>query len=214
MVADELGAAWEAVAVEPAPLAGAYANPLADERGSGRTRYPDHRQLDLHPRLRAADARGGGDCASDARRRRRRPLERRPARMRDCRRLRHQRRPDAHVRRAGRGSGRPAPAGTAPLRQTAEGPADGPAAAATRRAGESGRKLALRRRRAAAEHAVRIGPDGAAGRAADGFRSSAIGRLPGVRHVSRERSLAGGGRRQLVGGGTGAAEPPMPAFRA
>ena len=33
IVADELGAAWETVAVEPAPLAGAYANPLAEDQG-------------------------------------------------------------------------------------------------------------------------------------------------------------------------------------
>ena len=33
IVADELGAAWETVAVEPAPLAAAYANPLAGEEG-------------------------------------------------------------------------------------------------------------------------------------------------------------------------------------
>ncbi|MBA3511961.1 molybdopterin cofactor-binding domain-containing protein, partial [Sphingomonas sp.] len=33
IVADELGAAWETVAVEPAPLAPAYANPLAAEEG-------------------------------------------------------------------------------------------------------------------------------------------------------------------------------------
>jgi len=33
IVADELGAAWESVAVEPAPLAKAYANPLAKEEG-------------------------------------------------------------------------------------------------------------------------------------------------------------------------------------
>ena len=33
IVADELGAAWETVAVEPAPLTGAYANPLAKEEG-------------------------------------------------------------------------------------------------------------------------------------------------------------------------------------
>ena len=33
IVADELGAAWETVAVEPAPLASVYANPLADEEG-------------------------------------------------------------------------------------------------------------------------------------------------------------------------------------
>jgi len=31
IVADELGAAWETIAVEPAPLAKAYANPLAKE---------------------------------------------------------------------------------------------------------------------------------------------------------------------------------------
>ena len=31
IVADELGAAWETIAVEPAPLAKAYANPLAEE---------------------------------------------------------------------------------------------------------------------------------------------------------------------------------------
>lgn len=33
IVADELGAAWEMVAVEPAPLDGAYANPLATSEG-------------------------------------------------------------------------------------------------------------------------------------------------------------------------------------
>ena len=33
IVADELGAAWETVGVEPAPLAKAYANPLASEEG-------------------------------------------------------------------------------------------------------------------------------------------------------------------------------------
>ena len=33
IVADELGAAWEAIAVEPAPLTKAYANPLAEEEG-------------------------------------------------------------------------------------------------------------------------------------------------------------------------------------
>jgi len=33
IVADELGAAWETVAVEPAPLTGAYSNPLAKEEG-------------------------------------------------------------------------------------------------------------------------------------------------------------------------------------
>jgi isoquinoline 1-oxidoreductase beta subunit len=33
IVADELGAAWESIAVEPAPLTKAYANPLAKEEG-------------------------------------------------------------------------------------------------------------------------------------------------------------------------------------
>jgi isoquinoline 1-oxidoreductase beta subunit len=33
IVADELGASWETIAVEPAPLAKAYANPLAEEEG-------------------------------------------------------------------------------------------------------------------------------------------------------------------------------------
>ena len=33
IVADELGAAWETVAIEPAPLVRAYANPLAEEEG-------------------------------------------------------------------------------------------------------------------------------------------------------------------------------------
>lgn len=33
IVADELGAAWDSIAVEPAPLAGVYANPLAGEEG-------------------------------------------------------------------------------------------------------------------------------------------------------------------------------------
>ena len=33
IVADELGAAWETIAVEPAPLTAAYANALAREQG-------------------------------------------------------------------------------------------------------------------------------------------------------------------------------------
>jgi isoquinoline 1-oxidoreductase beta subunit len=33
IVADELGAAWETIGVEPAPLTGAYANPLAKDEG-------------------------------------------------------------------------------------------------------------------------------------------------------------------------------------
>jgi isoquinoline 1-oxidoreductase beta subunit len=33
IVADELGAAWETIAVEPAPLTGDYGNPLANEQG-------------------------------------------------------------------------------------------------------------------------------------------------------------------------------------
>ena len=33
IVADELGAAWETIGVEPAPIAKAYANPLAEEEG-------------------------------------------------------------------------------------------------------------------------------------------------------------------------------------
>jgi len=33
IIADELGAAWEAIAVEPAPLVKTYANPLAEEEG-------------------------------------------------------------------------------------------------------------------------------------------------------------------------------------
>ena len=40
IVADELGAAWDSIAVEPAPLTGAYANPLAKEEG-----WPDHSRI-------------------------------------------------------------------------------------------------------------------------------------------------------------------------
>ena len=40
IVADELGAAWDSVAVEPAPLTGAYANPLAKDQG-----WPEHSRM-------------------------------------------------------------------------------------------------------------------------------------------------------------------------
>lgn len=40
IVADELGAAWDSIAVEPAPLTGAYANPLAKEQG-----WPEHSRI-------------------------------------------------------------------------------------------------------------------------------------------------------------------------
>ena len=75
IVADELGVAWETVAVEPAPLTKAYANPLAEERGLAKG-HPDHRELDLGPRVRAAAARGGSDRSRHAGRCGRRSLER------------------------------------------------------------------------------------------------------------------------------------------
>ena len=97
IVADELGAAWETVAVEPAPLASAYANPLAGEQGwlEGIGRL---RRFNLAPMritagstsIRAFEHR----CARPQRppghadRRRRRSLGRRSARMRHRRRLR------------------------------------------------------------------------------------------------------------------------------
>ena len=40
IVADELGASWDSVAVEPAPLTGAYANPLAKQLG-----WPEHSRI-------------------------------------------------------------------------------------------------------------------------------------------------------------------------
>jgi isoquinoline 1-oxidoreductase beta subunit len=40
IVADELGAAWETIAIEPAPLARAYANPMAKEEG-----WPAHSRI-------------------------------------------------------------------------------------------------------------------------------------------------------------------------
>ena len=40
IVADELGAAWETIAVEPAPLSGAYANPLGKDEG-----WPKHLRI-------------------------------------------------------------------------------------------------------------------------------------------------------------------------
>ena len=55
IVADELGAAWETIAVEPAPLDRAYANPLADEEEWPQG-HPDHGQFHIRARVRAAVA--------------------------------------------------------------------------------------------------------------------------------------------------------------
>ena len=63
IVADELGAAWETIAVEPAPLTGGYANPLAKDEG-----WPKDSRItadfDLGPRIRAGRLR---DAAAVAR---------------------------------------------------------------------------------------------------------------------------------------------------
>ena len=40
IVADELGAAWDSIGVEPAPLSGDYANALAKDEG-----WPDHARI-------------------------------------------------------------------------------------------------------------------------------------------------------------------------
>ena len=156
---------------------------------------------DLGARVRAAAAGSGGGRAGDAGRRRRRPLERRPRRMRHGRRLRHQRRADLHLRRARRGSRRPQPAAQSAAAADGQGPADRPAAAAARRPGQGRRQLALRRRcapsRTCCSLRSRMAPPGGRLR---GFSRDAIAAVPGVRHVaardsgSRSSPTAGGRR--------------------
>ena len=98
ILADELGADWRTVAVEPAPLSPLYANRLLAEEAANDSGCPasctaigrwaaqdfatpqradDHRRLDLDPRLRGADARGGRGRAGPAHHGRRPALERR-----------------------------------------------------------------------------------------------------------------------------------------
>ena len=95
------------------------------------------------------------------------------------------------------------PPGQPQLRQDQKSRLDRPAAAAARRAGQGQRKPAVRRRRAPARHAVRVGADGAAGRAPPVLvaRCPAEGAGSAQRH--RARHLVRGGCRQLVGGRAG-----------
>ena len=182
----------------------AYANALAEEEGLAATRtIRDHRRLDLGARVRAAAARGGGDCANDARRSGGRPLERR-------------RRTNATLPMASSSTAAatftfgelaeeaadrtPPPA--APLRKTRQGTADRPAAAAARRAGQGDGSLRFAgdvRLPSMLFASVRIAPPGGT---AQRFSREAVKGAPGVRHRRRARWLAGRRRRQLVGGGT------------
>ena len=81
IVADELGAAWESVAVEPAPLT-EHLCQSAGERRRLAQGHADHRRLDFGARVRAAAAPSRGRSASHAGRRRGRPLEHHPERVR------------------------------------------------------------------------------------------------------------------------------------
>ena len=190
VVADELGAAWEAVAVEPAPLASAYANPLADEEG-----WPDHiritasstsiRAFEQPMREAAAIARSMIVGAA---------ADRWNVDPSQCETA------DGFVINGGRtltfgelaeeAAGRSAPR-TAPLRQTTKprlmGQAlprlDGPA-----KADGSWRFAADVRHANMLFASARIAPPG--GRLS-GFDRAAIGRMPGVRHVTaNDRWLA------------------------
>ena len=150
IVADELGAAWETVAVEPAPLTKAYANPLAEGGGlAGRAsgsppNSTSVRAFEQPLREAAAVARAmlvgaaadrwnvdPGECDTA----------------------------DGFVINGGRTftfgelaeeAADRSPPRNPPLRAERQGPADRPAAAAARRPGQGRRQLALRRRRAAA----------------------------------------------------------------
>ena len=123
---------------------------------------------------------------NDAGRRGRRPLEREPERMRDRRRIRHQRRrgrsPSASSPRKPRTARRRSRPRAAPDGQR---PADRRADAAARRSRQGRWQLALRRRRAAARTCCsprsRMAPPG--GRLT-GFAREAIAQAPGVRHVA------------------------------
>ena len=210
IVADELGAAWETVAVEPAPLTGAYANPLAKEEGwpkgarmtAGATSVRAFEQP-----LREAAAVG----AQYADRCGRRPLEREPERMRDRRRIRHQRRADLDLRRARRGSRGPesaAAAGAAPDRQ---GPADRRTDAAARRSRQDRWQHPLRRGRAASGNVVRLGADCAARRAAHRLCARGNRASAGRPACHRARRLDRRGGRQLVGR-RACAESKRPSF--
>ena len=177
IVADELGAAWETVAVEPAPLTSAYANPLAGGEG----------WLDNFGRLRRTASRSGRSritAGSTSVRAFEQPLREAAAVARamlvgaaadrwnvdpgDCDTA------DGFVINGARTftfgelaeeAAERFPPPDPPLRQTTQGPPDRPAAAAARRPGQGRGQPAFRRRRAASRHAVRIGPGGASGRA-------------------------------------------------
>ena len=103
------------------------------------------------------------------------------------------------------------PPSNPPLRTAAKGAADRPAAAAARRTGQGRRKLALRRRRPIARHAVRIGTNGAAGRAAARLFARRDREAAGRPARRRARRMGRGRRRHLVGG-RARAEGSRPGF--
>ena len=215
IVADELGAEWETVAVEPAPLT----RPT-------RTRWPRRKAGSTASAMRRGDC-GDGRCGSP------------PGRPRSARSSSRCARPAAIARAmligaaadrwnvdpsecdtadgfvlhggktftfgelAEEAAGR-SPPSNPPLRQRPEVAADRPAAAAPRPARQERRQLPLRRRCAPARHAVRLGPPRAARRPADRLFSRCLRRCRAFATSSSRETVAGGGRRQLVGGRAGA----------
>ena len=191
IVADELGAAWDSIGVEPAPLSGDYANALAKDEG-----WPDHARITagstsvraFEQPLREAAAIARMMLVGAA-------ADRWNITPEECDIA------DGFVINRGRTftfgelaeeAGDRTPAAQAAAPHFREGAVDRPAAAATRRSRKVRRKPALRRRRAAPGHAVCVGPRGATGREADeAFRA----RPSRVHRVFGASSRAMGGSR-------------------
>ena len=175
IVADELGADWRTIAVEPAPLNPLYANPLAaDELFEGafdrlpkglRDGHVTSSALMLTARIDLGPRSSRAICATRARRRgcccRKRRRSAGASTGKSCgtaQRLRRARQRQAALRRAcGRG-GRGKRARSDPVARRRDRAADRAIAAAARQPGQDRRIGQFRRRCPPARHGVRGGP--------------------------------------------------------
>ena len=220
ILADELGADWRTVSVEPAPISPLYANRPAGRGSLRRKRLPGcarrrhlgrppvcgaqradaDGRLDLGPRFRGAASRGRRGGPGPAQQGGRRALERRLGRCRHAHGLRLARRRPDSIRRAGR-SRRPARACPKTCRS-----------AAASRTGSLGHSLPrldlplqvdgtgrLCRRHPPARNGLCRGAQRAAGEPPAGDRPPGGGRGSGRPHNHRESRLDRRRRHQLVG---------------
>ena len=198
IAADELGAAWETMAVEPAPHGAAYVNRLVAHDYQVET--SGHRRVEFDPDIRTATARSRRSRAGDAVRGRRGALGRQAAECdTDGGFVIHE------GKRLGFGEVSADAAGQRPpespiLRPASAGKLAGAAASAPRSARQVRRQPALRFRRSPAANDLRVGPNGAAGWPAHGLFASRGEAAAGPDRPGRAPGLDRRAGRNMVGG--------------